>query len=142
MTRTLPFLRDRLKGPPKRTEDPFNILDIEPPSEERDLRGLPSGEDDATGREVKEFYRDATLLITGGTGFLGRVLLQKLLRTFPIKRIYLLVRKKNTQSVEERMEEFFQNAVRLLFLAPPLHVSFLWSGFDSHYNNRRSVPGL
>lgn len=141
MTRTVPFLRDRLKGPPNRTEDPFNVLDFVPPSEGWDLRGrLPTSDgDDATGREVKEFYRDSTLLITGGTGFLGRVLLQKLLRTFPIKRIYLLVRKKNTQSVEERMEDFFQNAVRLFFLDV---LSFLWSGSNRFLMNRRSVPGL
>ena len=54
--------------------------------------------------EIRNFYHDKVLLITGCTGFLGillliniigKVLLEKLLRTCPtIKKIYLLVRPK------------------------------------------------
>ncbi len=39
------------------------------------------------------YYRGRTLLITGGTGFVGQVLLEALLRTAPgIRRIYLMIR--------------------------------------------------
>jgi fatty acyl-CoA reductase len=33
--------------------------------------------------KVKEFYRGKNILITGVTGFLGKVILEKLLRTCP-----------------------------------------------------------
>ena len=44
---------------------------------------------------LAEFYKGKSILITGSTGFLGKVLLYRLLTLFPdIKRIYLLIRKK------------------------------------------------
>lgn len=114
MTRTVPYMKPGVESQ-RASEDPFNVLNFEVPNE--CLPGVTADNHydggDSTGEELREFYRDSVLLVTGGTGFLGRILLQKLLRTFPIKRIYLLVRKKNTQSVEERMDEFFQNLVRI-----------------------------
>lgn len=52
------------------------------------------------------------VFITGGTGFIGKVLVEKLLRVFSIKRIYLLVRVKDNMAVDERLEHFFQESVR------------------------------
>lgn len=107
MSRTVPVLkRSVLSGP--ESLDLFNILDVDPT---KPCPPTPPPQEDLAGRELYDFYTDSTLLITGGTGFLGRVLLQKLLRTFAIKRIYLLVRRKDTTSVEERMNEFFQEVV-------------------------------
>ncbi|KAI2808466.1 hypothetical protein RDWZM_005739 [Blomia tropicalis] len=43
--------------------------------------------------KVIDFYRGQTIFITGATGFIGKVLLEKLLRTCPeIERIYVLMR--------------------------------------------------
>jgi thioester reductase-like protein len=43
--------------------------------------------------EVREFYSGKTILVTGTTGFVGKTLLQKIIRSFTdIKRIYLLIR--------------------------------------------------
>ncbi|XP_049522439.1 fatty acyl-CoA reductase 1-like [Dermacentor silvarum] len=53
-------------------------------------------------------YRDRVLFITGGTGFIGKVLLEKLLRSCPVKRIYLLVRSKRGVDPEARIEELFK----------------------------------
>lgn len=45
---------------------------------------------------IKDFYKDKVLLITGTTGFLGKVLLEKFFRSLSdVKRIYLLVRPKS-----------------------------------------------
>lgn len=60
---------------------------------------------------VSNFYKDSVVFITGGTGFIGKVLIEKLLREFNIKRIYLLVRIKNNMTVDERLEQFFQESV-------------------------------
>lgn len=122
MSRTVPVA---VKGSIPESLDLFNIMDIEsnkpfPCSSSPQLSSVV--QEDVAGRELYDFYNDSVLLITGGTGFLGRVLLQKLLRTFAIKRIYLLVRKKNTTSVEERMDELFQEVVSYYMNTPAAYV--------------------
>ncbi len=68
------------------------------------------------GTPVQEFYRNATIFLTGGTGFLGVTLIEKLLRSCPhIKRIYMLVRNKRNVSSEKRYETYFQNEVSIRF---------------------------
>ncbi|XP_076277731.1 fatty acyl-CoA reductase wat [Lasioglossum baleicum] len=62
--------------------------------------------------EIVEFYNGTTVLITGGTGFLGKLLIEKLLRSCPdIKTIYMLIRPKKGKSVEERFKENFQEVI-------------------------------
>jgi FlaA1/EpsC-like NDP-sugar epimerase len=64
------------------------------------------------GSEIQEFYRGANVLITGGTGFMGKVLLEKLLRSCPhLSNIYLLVRSKKGKNVDSRIEEIFDDPV-------------------------------
>lgn len=65
----------------------------------------------ATPTPISDFYRNATVLITGGTGFVGKVLIQKLLRAFELRRIYMLIRCKDNMCVEERLEKFFKESV-------------------------------
>lgn len=53
---------------------------------------------------IPEFYAGKEIFVTGGSGFMGKVLLEKLLRSCPdIKTIYVLIRPKKTQSIEERL---------------------------------------
>ena len=44
--------------------------------------------------QVKEFYKGKTVFVTGTTGFVGKVLLEKIIRSTDVKRIYLMVRPK------------------------------------------------
>ena len=66
---------------------------------------------------VKDFYRDRSIFITGATGFMGKVLVEKLLRSCPdIKNIYLLMRPKKGQNVQERLQELLNGPVNIIFL--------------------------
>ncbi|KAH8351558.1 hypothetical protein KR059_007718, partial [Drosophila kikkawai] len=60
---------------------------------------------------VTDFYRDATVLITGGTGFVGKVLTEKLLRSFGLRKIYMLIRSKDSLSIQERLQGFFNESI-------------------------------
>lgn len=61
---------------------------------------------------VPEFYNEKTVFITGGTGFLGICLIEKLLRSCPgLKNIYLLIRPKKGKQVEDRLQELTQNSI-------------------------------
>ncbi|KAI5732692.1 hypothetical protein M8J76_003104 [Diaphorina citri] len=61
---------------------------------------------------VEEFYRDGEILLTGGTGFLGKLVIVKLLRSFPgIRKIYMMVRDKKGASAEERLNALFRNVI-------------------------------
>ncbi|XP_051863501.1 fatty acyl-CoA reductase wat-like isoform X4 [Drosophila albomicans] len=52
---------------------------------------------------IQSFYKNKTILITGGSGFLGKVTIEKLLRSTEVKRIYVLIRTKKGQEPQERI---------------------------------------
>ena len=55
--------------------------------------------------KVKEFYRGKNILITGCTGFLAKVILEKLFRTIPdVGMIYVMVRPKRKVLPMSRIE--------------------------------------
>ena len=66
---------------------------------------------------IQEFYRGRSVLITGATGFCGKSLLEKLLRSCPdIGNIFLLMRPKKGQDVEKRLAKLFTDPVSLTFI--------------------------
>ena len=53
-----------------------------------------------------EAYRGKAVLVTGGTGFLGTALVEKVLRSLPtLGRLYLLVRPSEEKNAKERLEK-------------------------------------
>lgn len=55
---------------------------------------------------LAEAYRGKSVLLTGGTGFLGTALVEKVLRGLPtLKRLYLLVRSSREKGASERFEK-------------------------------------
>ena len=83
------------------------------------------------GSEIQEFYRGANVLVTGGTGFMGKVLLEKLLRSCPhLSNIYLLVRSKKGKNVDSRIEEIFDDPVSKI--NPWVNLSRKKEWFENH----------
>jgi glycerone phosphate O-acyltransferase/fatty acyl-CoA reductase len=55
---------------------------------------------------IDSFYAGKTLLVTGTTGFVGKVLIEKLLFSLPqIKRIYIFIRPRKGSSIQERFRK-------------------------------------
>lgn len=65
---------------------------------------------------IADFYDGSVVLVTGGTGFVGKALLEKLLRSCPgIKTIYVLMRPKRGLTVDQRYKELLKNQVCWIF---------------------------
>lgn len=61
------------------------------------------------GSLIAEFYAGKTVLITGATGLIGKVLIWKLLHSCPdVDKIYILVRPKRGKEVHQRVEQILQ----------------------------------
>ncbi|VAI00662.1 unnamed protein product [Triticum turgidum subsp. durum] len=55
-------------------------------------------------RAVAGCFRGKTILVTGSTGFLGKLMVEKILRVQPdVKKLYLLVRAPDVASAEQRI---------------------------------------
>ncbi|VAH55507.1 unnamed protein product [Triticum turgidum subsp. durum] len=61
------------------------------------------GEMDA--HSVAGYFRNKSILITGSTGFLGKVLVEKILRVQPdVKKLFLLIRAPDVESAKIRIQ--------------------------------------
>lgn len=61
---------------------------------------------------IAEFYKNKSIFITGGTGFVGIALVEKILRSCPdVGKIFLLMRPKKGKEIQERLEDITKNAV-------------------------------
>ncbi|XP_026322669.1 putative fatty acyl-CoA reductase CG5065 [Hyposmocoma kahamanoa] len=67
---------------------------------------------DVNMESVSDFYQGSVVMVTGGTGFVGKALLEKLLRSCPgIETIYVLMRPKRGLTVEQRYKELLKHQV-------------------------------
>ena len=61
--------------------------------------------------DIKGFFRNKTIFLTGTTGFVGKVVLEKFIRSLPeFKRIYVMVRAKKSIPIQQRLEKEILNA--------------------------------
>lgn len=64
----------------------------------------------ATNTYIPSFYAGRSIFITGATGFLGKVLIEKLLRSCPnVAEIFVLIRPKKGLSVSDRLKKMLDN---------------------------------
>ncbi|XP_017781326.1 PREDICTED: putative fatty acyl-CoA reductase CG8306 isoform X2 [Nicrophorus vespilloides] len=83
---------------------------------------------------IKSWYSGKNVFITGGSGFLGICLLEKLLRTIPdIGTIYLLLRPKRGKEINQRLEEIKKNLV--------FEKLFETTSVDEAFKNVKCVAG-
>ncbi|XP_076818620.1 fatty acyl-CoA reductase 1-like isoform X2 [Clavelina lepadiformis] len=58
---------------------------------------------------IPEFFAGKTVALTGATGFIGQLLIEKLLRSCPdIKGLILLIRSKKGKSITERLQKIIE----------------------------------
>ena len=63
---------------------------------------------------VQRFYKDKTIFITGGSGFMGKVLIEKLLYSCSeVKELIVLMRPKRGKTVNQRRDDFAKLPVSL-----------------------------
>ena len=63
---------------------------------------------------ISDFYTEKTVFITGATGFLGKIVIEKLLRACPlVKKIYLLTRTRRGVKPQQRINDLLQSPVSL-----------------------------
>nr|AID66655.1 fatty acyl reductase [Agrotis segetum] len=63
-----------------------------------------------TYQPIADFYAGKSVFVTGGTGFLGKVYLEKLLYSCKkVDKVYLLVREKKGHNITKRIEDLFAN---------------------------------
>ncbi|XP_030756882.1 putative fatty acyl-CoA reductase CG5065 [Sitophilus oryzae] len=63
-------------------------------------------------QSLRQFFKGKNIFITGGSGFMGKALIEKLLRSCPdIENIYMLIRPKKGKSLNERLQEIFSNCL-------------------------------
>lgn len=56
--------------------------------------------------QIKEYYAGKNIFLSGCTGFLGKVVLEKLFRSCPkINKIFVMVRPKRNQPVMDRVKK-------------------------------------
>ncbi|CAH0548643.1 unnamed protein product [Brassicogethes aeneus] len=59
--------------------------------------------------EMKNFYEGSAVFLTGATGFVGKMMLEKLLRAVDDIKIYILIRPKKGKDTKQRFEEIFES---------------------------------
>lgn len=61
---------------------------------------------------IKKFYEGSEVFITGASGFIGKALVEKILRSCPrIKTVYVLLRERKGKTLAERIKDMTDGLV-------------------------------
>ena len=77
---------------------------------------------------LRDWYANRELLLTGVTSDVGRALLEKILRSFPDVKVYVVLRSKEGFSKDDRIKNIFLSPRYecLIFFSPSLTEMKLW----------------
>ena len=74
--------------------------------------------------EILQTFRGSHVFIIGADGFLGQVLVEKLLRTCEVDKLYLLMKPEEDKTEQECLENFFVGKVSLFIVSLTLSCMF------------------
>ncbi len=76
---------------------------------------------------ITDYYKDKSIFITGGSGFVGKALIEKLLRSCPqLNKIYLLLRHKRGRKPSQRLDEIINcKVIEIIKIIFHYHFIFL-----------------
>lgn len=73
---------------------------------------------------MAEYFSGKTVFVTGATGFVGKVFVEKILRTCPdVKKVYVMARSKKSQTAEERFDTILNSVVSITYLLEYISIS-------------------
>uniref|UniRef100_A0A1A9VC23 Fatty acyl-CoA reductase n=1 Tax=Glossina austeni TaxID=7395 RepID=A0A1A9VC23_GLOAU len=76
------------------------------------IKDFTLNDEDLKKISITDFYKDQEIFITGGSGFIGKALIEKLLRSFPsFKKMFILLRPKKDKTADERLQELLDNSI-------------------------------
>lgn len=84
-----------------------------------------------TSSKIADGFENSTVFLTGATGYLGKMFLEKLLRLSKTVKVFILVRPKKGKDTRTRFQEIFEGPVGLFGRANRFHLFFS----DVHYDN-------
>ncbi|GER34196.1 fatty acyl-CoA reductase 2 [Striga asiatica] len=67
-------------------------------------------EEESSGLGIVKFFQGKNIFLTGATGLLGKVLLEKILRSTPVGKVYLLIKAKDDEDALQRLTKEIINS--------------------------------
>lgn len=61
--------------------------------------------------EIQKWYSGKSVFVTGATGFIGKCLVEKLLRSCDVSAVYIIIRNKRDLNFEQRKNDYLQHVV-------------------------------
>uniref|UniRef100_A0A1A9X2X4 Fatty acyl-CoA reductase n=1 Tax=Glossina brevipalpis TaxID=37001 RepID=A0A1A9X2X4_9MUSC len=103
--------RPKYQQQQKKTYNDSHVIDNSVDTNDTGIRHFPKVATTMTTTRINDFYSNSIILITGGTGFVGKALIHKLLNSFEVQKIYMLIRCKDNMTVEQRLENFLNQSI-------------------------------